>query len=179
MQTKLNASLAALAALTVAILVVGIFAGESEKPLVQTELTIHELMIRQDSVFSIINDRYQEIKPIFQHSCFDCHSDNTDYPWYHKLPVIKGILDEHIAEGREYLDFSHDFPFSGKDSPLELLSEIKNEIEEDEMPLLSYRILHWGKLIEGARRDSVFQWIDSATSMLSEFYDQHGVEPED
>ena len=134
------------------------------------ELSLQQLMEKQDSVFLLINEIYQPVRPILKRSCFDCHSDSTEYPWYHKLPLIKGMIDEHIAEGREHLDLTHDFPFTGKGSSLELLGEIKHEIESDQMPLLSYRLLHWGTLIEGPQRDSVFAWIDSTTAILTHFF---------
>jgi hypothetical protein len=47
------------------------------------------------------------------------------------------------------------------------LGDIKEKIEEDEMPLLSYRMMHWGRLIEGARRDSVFEWIDTSLALIN------------
>ncbi|UCE25597.1 MAG: heme-binding domain-containing protein [Candidatus Zixiibacteriota bacterium] len=134
------------------------------------ELSLQQLVEKQDSVFALINLMYRPVRPILRHSCFDCHSDSTEYPWYHKLPLIKGMIDDHISEAREHLDLTHDFPFSGKGSSLELLEEIKHEIEEEKMPLLSYRLLHWGTLIEGGQRDSLFAWIDSTAAILDDFF---------
>ena len=153
-----------------------VYASDEESPGSEPQPTIHELTAQQDSIFSLINSQYQAVKPIFEQSCFDCHSEYTDYPWYHSLPIIKGILDGHIEEAREYVDLSPDFPFEGKGTTLEILGEIREVIEEEEMPLLSYRLLHWGSLIDGAERDSVFTWIDNATSMIEDFYGQHRVE---
>lgn len=150
------------------------YADDSNQADVEAEVTVHEFVMKQDSVFSLINTRYQVVKPILKHSCFDCHSDSTDYPWYYKLPIVKGFIDDDIAEGLKVLDLTHDFPFAGQGSQMEMLGEIKEEIEEGGMPILSYRMLHWGTLIEGEKRDSVFQWIDSATSVLKNFYEQHG-----
>ncbi|MEW6411049.1 MAG: heme-binding domain-containing protein [Candidatus Zixiibacteriota bacterium] len=124
----------------------------------------------KDSVFSDINAEYLTIKPIFEKSCFDCHSQNTEYPWYHSLPLIGGMMDDHIKEGREHLDLSNDFPFTGKESLPELLDDIKKEIAEEKMPLWSYRLMHWGTLIEGAQQDSVFSWIERAKAAISPFF---------
>lgn len=150
--------------------------GDKEDSTFTGNLTVFELTLKQDSVFALINESYADIKHIFEHSCFDCHTDGTAYPWYHKLPLIKGMMDDHIAEGREHLDMSDGFPFTGKGNALELLEEIKKEIENEEMPLTSYRLLHWGTLIEGEQRDSVFQWIDSSTAILTDFYSKFNVE---
>ena len=142
-----------------------------EKAYVRGDLTVQEAVARKDSVFALINLRFQSVKPILENSCFDCHSQSTDYPWYHSIPIISGMIDDHVAEGLEHLDMSQDFPFAGKEDGLKLLEEIKKEIEEDEMPLCSYRLLHWGKLIEGDQRDSLFSWIDETTLTLNGFFE--------
>ncbi len=142
-----------------------------EQAYVRGDLTVQEAVIKKDSVFTLINQRYQSVKLILENSCFDCHSKSTDYPWYHSIPIISGMIDDHIAEGLEHLDMSQDFPFAGNEDGLKLLGEIKEEIEEDEMPLFSYRLLHWGKLIEGGQRDSLFSWIDETTLTLNDFFD--------
>ena len=121
-------------------------------------------------LYSLINADYQSVKPILEKSCFDCHSRFTEYPWYHKIPGIKGMIDGHIKEGREHLEFSDDFPFTGKENTLKLLGEIKEEIEEGEMPLFGYQLLHWGTAIEGAQQDSVFNWIDRSTQRILQYF---------
>ena len=170
-----------LRALKVALLfALAIFSGSSaladdtqdrmEQAYIQGDLTVQEAVAKKDSVFALINQRYQSVKPILENSCFDCHSQSTDYPWYHKIPIISGMINSPIAEGVKHLDMSQDFPFAGKEDGLKLLGEIKEEIEEEEMPLFSYRLLHWGKLIEGEKRDSLFAWIDETTVTLNDFF---------
>jgi len=123
--------------------------------------------IIQDSVFLLINNNYQTVRNIFKKSCFDCHSDSTKYPWYHALPFIGDIIDDDINEAKEHLDMSNDFPFGGHASQIEQLKEIREEIEDGDMPILSYRFMHWGLLIEGKRQDSVFLWIDESIELLT------------
>ena len=120
-----------------------------------------------DSIFSVINKDYQTVRPILVESCFDCHSDQTQYPWYHALPVVGSMIDDHIKDGREHLDLSNDFPFSGKGVLPKRLQEMKDEIEEDGMPIWGYQLLHWGSAIEGEERDSLFAWIDRSIERLN------------
>lgn len=120
------------------------------------------------SPFDDINADYQSVRPIFERSCFDCHSTLTSYPWYHALPLIGGMIDNHVEEGRAQLDLSNDFPFIIKGSQQEMLEEIRHEIEENKMPLRSYRLIHWGTRVDGAERDSVFAWIDRSLARLSQ-----------
>ncbi len=121
----------------------------------------------QDSIYAVINENYQTVRHIFEKSCFDCHSTFTSYPWYYEIPGIKGLIDDDIKEATGHFDLSKDFPFISKHDQADLLGDIKEKIEEDEMPLLSYRMMHWGRLIEDARRDSVFEWIDASLALLN------------
>ena len=130
---------------------------------------------RQDSLFIVINGEFNVLKPIFEKSCFDCHSRFTKYPWYHKIPGVKQLLDRDVKEGREQLDLSSGFPFSGKGTLLEILGDMKEEVGEGDMPLLIYRIMHWETGLSGARRDSVVNWLDSARVLVVRFYDQEGI----
>lgn len=125
-----------------------------------------------NQLYASIGETYSTVKPMLTNSCYDCHSSKTNYPWYYQLPLIKGFLDGHISEATEHLDMTNGFPFGGHASQLSQLSEIKEVIEDDEMPLFSYRIMHWGKLIEGAKRDTLFAWISQSENSILSIY--HG-----
>jgi hypothetical protein len=85
------------------------------------------------------------------------------------------MMDEHIKDGLKHLDFSDDFPFKGRGNILEILSELKDEIKDNNMPLWSYRILHWGHTIDDEQQDSVFLWIDSSKNLIIQFYQQENI----
>jgi len=141
--------------------------NDDKKETVDTILS-DSVQIIQDSVYAAINSNYQTVRHIFRKSCFDCHTDSTKYPWYHVLPFIGGMIDDDIKEAKEHLNMSDDFPFSGHATQIERLREIREEIEEGDMPILSYRLTHWGLLIENKRQDSVFLWIDESLALLKQ-----------
>jgi hypothetical protein len=117
-------------------------------------------------VYAEINAGFERLKPVFVRGCFDCHSDQTKYPWYHKLPIIGGWMDGHIKGARHHLDMSNGFPFGGEDSQTEMLENIKHEIEEGDMPLLSYRLMHWSAEPDKAEKDSIYAWVDQSVKLL-------------
>lgn len=129
----------------------------------------------QDSIFAIISEAYTKVEHILAQDCFNCHSDATDFPWYHSIPGISNFMNGHIEEAKEHIDFTYGFPFGGHGDPLSNLLEIKDEIKDGDMPLFSYRIMHWGSLIEDEEQDTLFQWIDQSVSMLRELYGKDSV----
>ena len=124
--------------------------------------------IIQDSVYATINNNYQTVRHLFKKSCFDCHTDSTKYPWYHVLPFVGGMIDDDTKEAKEHLDMSNDFPFGGHATQIKQLEEIREEIEDGDMTILSYRLMHWGRVIEGKSQDSLFLWIDESIEMLKQ-----------
>ncbi len=74
-------------------------------------------------------------------ACYDCHSNNTAYPWYNKIQPVAWFLEHHIEEAKEELNFS-EFGNYSKRKQKSKLKSIKNEIKDAEMPLKSYLIMH-------------------------------------
>ena len=80
-------------------------------------------------------------------ACYDCHSHETEYPWYSKVAPVSLLLQDHIKEGREHLNFSTwgDYPAKKAAHKLE---ECYEETEHGEMPLKGYTLFnHKGKSI--------------------------------
>lgn len=121
----------------------------------------------KDSIFVSIDAGFQRLSPIFKHSCFNCHSDQTDYPWYHKLPIAKQIIDGDIKTARKHLDMSNGFPFGGHAGPADDLAAIKEQVDEGDMPPFSYRMMHWGSKPSAAQADSIAAWVDSSLAKLA------------
>lgn len=107
-----------------------------------------------------INERYvKQVKPLLKRTCFDCHSGNTIYPWYHSIPGVKQIINNDIEEGRDHLDMSQDYPFFGKIKQEEQLKEILEEIKEGGMPPLPYKLLHWSSRLSQEEINVIESWI--------------------
>lgn len=79
-------------------------------------------------------------------ACFDCHSNETKWPWYSNIAPISWEIEEHVEEGREHLNFSDwgnkEHEEGEEDESEEIAEEIAEEIEEGKMPLPNYLPLH-------------------------------------
>ncbi len=101
-----------------------------------------------------------EIYSILKSSCYDCHSNETIYPWYSRLTPAKFILKSHIEEGRKHLNFS-EWATLSEDRKLHKLKECIEEIDENKMPLKSYTNLHKKASLDKQEKDQLIGWFKS------------------
>lgn len=87
----------------------------------------------------------EQVNAILAVSCYDCHSNNTNYPWYSEIQPMAWLMEKHILDGKEKLNFD-DLPPYGSRRLNSKFMQITKQIEQDKMPLNSYLWLH-----EGAR----------------------------
>ena len=83
----------------------------------------------------------KEILKILQNNCYDCHSDETQYPWYAEIAPVSYWLADHIKHGKGHFNVSkwETYSVKKKDHKLDELIEM---VEKEEMPLDSYTWLH-------------------------------------
>lgn len=77
-----------------------------------------------------------DTQALAQRACFDCHSNETVWPWYGYIAPSSLLLANHIEEGRQHLNFSE------WDQPNEDIDHIVRQIEEGDMPLPGYVLMH-------------------------------------
>ncbi len=82
-----------------------------------------------------------EVREILKTACYDCHSANTEYPWYNNIAPVSYWLADHIEDGKKHLDFSNwaNYDAKKKDHKLE---EVIEEVKEGNMPLNEYTWTH-------------------------------------
>ena len=81
------------------------------------------------------------VAAILKVSCYDCHSNNSRYPWYSELQPGAWFMAQHIKKGKEELNFDEFNNYSKRRKKAKIKSII-SQIEKDEMPLKSYRMMH-------------------------------------
>lgn len=95
---------------------------------------------------------------ILKTSCYDCHSDNTYYPWYANIQPVAMWLGNHIKEGKMELNFSQFATYSAKKKDHKL-EEIAEQIERHEMPLKSYTLIHTNAKLSAEQAAIVMDWV--------------------
>lgn len=105
-----------------------------------------------------------EVVTILQQNCYDCHSNNTVYPWYAEIAPVSLWMDGHIEEGKEHFNVSDwsSWDLKKKDHKMDELIE---EVEEGHMPEDSYTWMH-GKLTE-EEKQTLIAWGKKVREELS------------
>lgn len=82
-----------------------------------------------------------EVMTVLRRACYDCHSNESAWPWYSYVNPAGWFVAGHVIEGREHLNFS-DWGSLDSKKRYDAKKEILEVLEEGEMPLPSYLLLH-------------------------------------
>jgi len=102
----------------------------------------------------------ENISTILRNSCYDCHSNETRWPWYSYVAPVSFLVVNDVKEGRRHLNFSewdrYDDEKQGK-----ILKEILEEVEKGDMPLPKYLITHPDAEMNSEKIKVLKDWITS------------------
>lgn len=92
-------------------------------------------------------------------SCYDCHSNQTVYPWYSRISPVSWYLSKHIELGKEELNFN-EYGALEKSKQVGMLSDICEVIESEAMPLKSYGLIHRDARLDKGQIEALCSWAD-------------------
>lgn len=106
---------------------------------------------------SLWNDRRVDprVAGILRRACADCHSHETEWPWYSKISPLSWMMARHVLKGRAKLNFS-DWSSPSPDQ----LEEIYDAVAKNKMPIASYLLIHRSARLSQADRDILLAWAD-------------------
>ncbi len=102
----------------------------------------------------------ENISSMLRYACYDCHSNETIYPWYASIAPVKWIVYDHTENGREDLNFS-DWNTLSKSDKIGVLDDISEEVTDEKMPLKFYPITHKGAKLSKDDRQAIADWTES------------------
>lgn len=111
----------------------------------------------------------QDVQSILKTSCYDCHSNNTVYPWYAEIQPAAWWLEHHINEGNKELNFS-EFASYRIGRQYRKLEEINKEIKEDEMPLDEYLWVHKAAKLNEQQKLLLATWVTALRDTIKANY---------
>ena len=107
-----------------------------------------------------------DVSVLLRHACYDCHSNETVYPWYAYVAPVSWLVNRDVQEGRQELNFSEwdKLKLSKKAKMLNKISE--EAVEDEEMPMKIYVMMHPGADLSAADRKKIGKWIDAYAAQL-------------
>lgn len=108
----------------------------------------------------------ENVQVILKSSCYDCHSNNTHYPWYANIQPAGWWLASHIKKGKEELNFNEFGNYSERRQQSKLKS-IANSIEDGTMPLPAYTLIHTSAKLSEEDKALILNWTETIKDSLA------------
>lgn len=110
-----------------------------------------------------------DVNVILKKACNDCHSNNTEYPWYNNIQPVAWWLNNHVQEGKRHLNFS-DFGSMKIARQYKRLDDCIREVKEGGMPLDSYLWIHKDAKLTDEEKQKLFNWCNAVRDTIKAKY---------
>lgn len=106
------------------------------------------------------------VAALLRGACYDCHSDNTNYPWYFEVQPVGWLIARDVEAGKAKLSFS-DFGSMSKRKQGSRLREIEMQLTDGSMPLTQYKLLHKSARLSQDEVRMLIKWIEQTRDGLA------------
>ncbi len=110
-----------------------------------------------------------DLQSVIRRSCYDCHSNNTSYPWYSHVEPFGWWLNSHITQGKSELNFD-EFGAYPAYRQLAKLEAVRQQIEDGEMPLPAYTLIHTSAALTPEERERIIFWVGAMQDTIKSRY---------
>ena len=119
-----------------------------------------------------INDN---VASILKDACYDCHSNNTTYPWYANVQPVGWWLQHHVNEGKEEINFDEFASYSLRKQHHKL-EEMAELVDKGEMPLASYTRIHKDAVLSDGQKQLLINWTKEQIAAMEAKYPKDSLE---
>ena len=106
-----------------------------------------------------------QVISILEKACYDCHSNNTNYPWYSYIQPVAWYTAHHVQEGKAELNFS-DFANYPDKKAHHKLEEVEETVANGEMPNNAYIQLHANAKLTESEKRMLIDWSKSLRAAI-------------
>jgi len=132
---------------------------------IPTDRSVPDFDKKQDFIAQSSDEWIGEETRLIEIACYDCHSYETQHPWYSKIMPVSKWLQGHIENGRKKVNFSTWADLSTEDQKF-ALKECAEVLEETRMPLLPYMMMHKEAWITEEERASMVSYFNKRRKAL-------------
>lgn len=104
-----------------------------------------------------------DVRAVLRESCFDCHSNETRWPWYAYVAPVSWWVTGHVDHARGHVNFSTWNRYDAEERA-DKLEEIWEEVEEGAMPLPKYLWIHGEARLTEADMAILRAWVGTSAT---------------
>ncbi|HKO05599.1 MAG TPA: heme-binding domain-containing protein [Candidatus Acidoferrales bacterium] len=108
-----------------------------------------------------------DVHATLMRACEDCHSDETEWPWYAQVAPASWFVIHHVVEGRRRINFST-WVRPGKE-PVDSIDRLKamcRDVRTESMPPESYTLFHWSAKLSADEVKRICKWSEEEQRRL-------------
>ena len=106
-----------------------------------------------------------EVRRLFAVACYDCHSNNTRYPWYAEIQPVGWWLAGHVEDAKDEINLS-ELGGAGEKRQASKTDAMMDDITDRVMPLKSYTLIHRDAKLSDAQIKLLTDWLQSVRDKL-------------
>jgi hypothetical protein len=110
-----------------------------------------------------------DIQSLIRSSCYDCHSNSTQYPWYAEVQPVGWFLNDDVQKGKKELNFSEFGSYPVRRQYIKLQGIIE-QVTEEKMPLPAYLLMHPGAKLSQQKKDVIIAWANAMEDTIRAKY---------
>ena len=114
--------------------------------------------------FLKVSDAPPEIATLFHAACYDCHSDETRWPWYSYIAPVSWQIAQDVNHGRRHVNLS-EWP-TDAELAAKKIEDMSDEIDDGDMPLKKYTCIHKDARLSDDQRNELTEWLDAEAKAL-------------
>lgn len=118
-----------------------------------------------DGDIAATNPPPPQIMALLHSACYDCHSDETKWPWYSRVAPVSWLIASDVKRGRRRLNFS-EWPHAHPEWAARRLEQVSEELDYREMPPSKYLLMHPAARLTDAQRNELMHWADQTAARL-------------
>jgi hypothetical protein len=103
------------------------------------------------------------IKALLRRACYDCHSNETTWPWYSRVAPASWLLHRDVVEGRRHLNFS-EWSAIPAEKRVRRMKDLVEEVSEGGMPPWFYLPMHAAAHLSAEEKQALESWAQGPVS---------------
>lgn len=112
-----------------------------------------------------VNPPPPQVAAAVRTSCYDCHSNETKWPWYSRVAPMSWLVADDVKNGRAKLNFS-DWPVTDPERAGRKFGNISDEVDAGDMPLKKYTMIHRDAVLSASQRQAIVDWAEAQADLL-------------